>query len=119
MSSARRRSRPDARTAASPPVPVPAVATARVDLWVAAALVVVTVALYWPVHGYEFVNLDDFDYVRQNPPVLAGLTAASVRWAATSLYMGFWIPLTWLSLMADAQVYGTGAGGFHVTNVVL
>jgi protein O-mannosyl-transferase len=84
-----------------------------------AALAAVTVALYWPVHGFDFVHYDDVDYIRQNAPVLAGLTATSVRWAFTTLYAGFWIPLTWLSLMADAQLSGGTAGVFHVTNLLL
>src|SRR4029077_4524553 len=64
-------------------------------------------------------NYDDVDYIRRNAPVRTGLTAANVTWAFTTLYMGFWIPLTWLSLMTDAQLYGLGAGGYHLTNVLL
>src|SRR5204863_5452798 len=78
-----------------------------------------TGALYWPVHGYDFVKFDDVEYVRQNAPVVAGLTGASVRWAFTTMYEGFWIPLTWLSFMADAQLHGPGPGGYHVTIVRL
>ncbi len=88
-------------------------------MWLAVVLAIVTIALYWPVHGYDFINFDDVDYVRANPPVLAGLTLASVRWAFTSLLGSFWIPLTWLSFMLDSQLYGTGAGGYHVTNALL
>src|SRR5262245_36489868 len=91
----------------------------RSDVWLALALVVATIALYWPVHGYDFVNYDDVDYVRANAAVRAGLTASSVRWAFTTLWGSFWIPLMWLSYMVDSQVYGTSAGGYHVTNVVL
>lgn len=92
---------------------------ARADLWLALLLAALTIALYWPVHTYDFVNYDDVDYVVQNAPVRAGLTPASVTWAFSALYVGFWIPLTWLSFMADAQLYGANAGGFHVTNVFL
>ncbi len=91
----------------------------RVDLGIAILLVAVTVALYWPVHGFDFINFDDVDYVRGNTPVRAGLTLASLEWAFTTLRGSFWIPLTWLSYMVDSQVYGTGAGGYHATNVLL
>ena len=91
----------------------------RRDALVALCLALATVLLYWPVHAYDFVNLDDVDYIRRNVPVLAGLTLASVRWAFTTLWTSFWMPLTWLSFMVDSQLYGTGAGGYHVTNVLL
>ena len=97
----------------------PAPTAPRTELWIGVALACATVALYWPVHRYDFVNYDDVDYVRRNAPVLAGLTVDSIRWAFTTLYAGFWIPLTWLSFMIDTQLYGTNAGGFHVTNLLL
>ena len=97
----------------------PARAESRSDAPVALLLALATLLLYWPVHGYDFVNLDDVDYVRRNAPVLAGLTLASVRWAFTTLWTSFWMPLTWLSFMVDSQLYGTGPGGYHVTNVLL
>jgi len=94
-------------------------ATSRVDRWLPVLLGALTFVLYWPVHGYDFINFDDVDYVRSNAPVLAGLTRASVAWAFTTLLGSFWIPLTWLSFMLDSQLYGTGAGGYHVTNALL
>src|SRR5207249_3249018 len=112
---ARRAHRPTPR--ADEPATLPA--RPRVEVGIVVLLVVVTLALYWPVHGYDFVNYNDVDYVRQNAPVRAGLTVASVRWAFTTLHAGFWIPLTWLSLMIDSQLTGPGAGGYHVTNVLL
>jgi tetratricopeptide (TPR) repeat protein len=90
------------------------------QLWVISCLLVVaTLAVYWGVWRYEFVNFDDPLYVSQNPPVFGGLTAENIRWAFTTGHGGFWIPLTWLSLMADASCYGLNAGGYHVTNLLL
>jgi tetratricopeptide (TPR) repeat protein len=119
-----RNRRRERRAAASPPKPPEAdrsvgAVTSRVDRWIAVLLAAVTIVLYWPVHDYGFINFDDVDYVRSNGPVLAGLTLASVKWAFTSLLGSFWIPLTWLSFMLDSQLYGTGAGGYHVTNALL
>ena len=77
----------------------------------------------WVVFGqtvhYEFVNFDDQVYVTANPQVLSGLSWQGVGWAFTNLDAGFWQPLTWLSLMTDAQIYGPGAGGYHLSNVLL
>ncbi len=40
-------------------------------------------------------------------------------WAFQTGYAANWHPLTWLSLMLDAQLFGTGAAGPHLTNVLL
>lgn len=67
-----------------------------------------------------FVNLDDPDYVTRNPHVLAGLTWADIRWALGSSYPSSnWHPLTWISHMADVQLYGRNPAGHHFTNVLL
>ncbi len=66
-----------------------------------------------------FLDLDDPDYVSLNSHVLNGLTPAGVHWALTSGDFANWHPLTWLSLMFDAQLYGNFARGFHFTNNLL
>ena len=84
------------------------------------------VALTWAVFGqtrhFKFVAFDDSVYIYENVAVLNGLTAESVRWAFSREAIpvtGNWHPLTWLSLMLDTELFGTDAGGFHLTNVVL
>ena len=62
---------------------------------------------------------DDGRCVVKNVHVLGGLNFRDVKWAATTLHDGNWFPLTWISLMADASLYGSEAGGFHLTNVLL
>jgi tetratricopeptide (TPR) repeat protein len=76
-------------------------------------------AVYVRVVGFGFVDYDDPFYVTRNPQVLAGLTWDGVKWAFTTMHAGNWIPLVWLSLMADRSIFGIGAGGFHLVNVVL
>src|SRR6185503_12575309 len=51
--------------------------------------------------------------------VQTGLTWGGVRWAFTTNHAGNWHPFTWLSLMLDRTVFGEGAFGFHLTNVLL
>ena len=89
------------------------------ELLISALLVLVTCAVYWPVRHYDFVNHDDPVYVYENPQVLRGLSAAGVAWAFGRLTgeHTYWHPVTWLSLMLDRQLFGPGAGGFHVVNV--
>jgi tetratricopeptide (TPR) repeat protein len=71
------------------------------------------------VRHYDFVSFDDPSYVSDNPHVAGGLTWAGVTWAFTTGHAGYWIPLTWLSYMAEVQAGAVNAGGHHVTNVLL
>ena len=66
-----------------------------------------------------FVNFDDGFYVYENAHVLHGLSPREIVWAFTHLHAGYWIPLCWLSFMADNQFFGPGASGYHLTNVLL
>jgi tetratricopeptide (TPR) repeat protein len=66
-----------------------------------------------------FLDLDDPDYVTQNAHVQHGLTAGGFRWAFTTGDSANWHPLTWLSLMLDAQCYGDFGRGYHFTNNLL
>jgi protein O-mannosyl-transferase len=82
------------------------------------ALALVTIGIYWRVHGFDFVNYDDPDYVTENAMVKAGLTFKGIAWAFTHTYSSNWHPLTWISLMLDCQIFGLHAGGPHVVNVL-
>jgi Flp pilus assembly protein TadD len=76
----------------------------------------------WAFHGAldcSFVEVDDADLVTENPFVRQGLTRESVRWAFTNLETTQWIPLAWLSLMLDHELYGMEAKGFHRTSVLI
>lgn len=94
----------------------------------AAALALAVAAVYWQVGSFGFIAIDDSLYVSNNPKVLQGISWDSVRWAFTTTAGANWHPLTWLSLMADAQIgriafagfeKSPQAGVFHVTNAVL
>ena len=87
------------------------------------AICLALTALVWMVFGqttgFPFTNYDDGEYVYENPFVTNGLSWRGVGWAFTHFYASNWHPLTWISHMADAQLYGPNAGGHHATNVVL
>jgi protein O-mannosyl-transferase len=88
-------------------------------MWlVAAVLALVTIALYWPATGYDFINFDDPDYVAANPHVQAGLTWEGIGWAFASLDIGLWHPLAWISHMLDCQWFGLHPGRHHLTSVL-
>ncbi len=84
-----------------------------------ALLVLATVILYWPATRNEFVNFDDVQYVLDNVHVTGGLTWENVKWAFQSGYASNWHPLTWLSHMADCQMFGVEPWGHHLTSVLL
>src|SRR5208283_390672 len=88
-------------------------------LWLMGALIVLTLALYWPATRFAFVNYDDPQFVTANVHVQRGLNWEGVKWAFGPNEGDYWHPLTWLSLMLDASLFGQKAGGFHFTNVVL
>jgi len=93
--------------------------TNRRSVLVAAALVLGTLWIYWPVQYCEFLNFDDPVYVTQNPIVRAGWSARGICWAFQTSYASNWHPLTWLSHMLDCEFYGLAARGHHLTNVFL
>jgi tetratricopeptide (TPR) repeat protein len=72
-------------------------------------------ALYAQVHGFQFVNYDDPDYVLENPHVRAG----DVAWAFTSMEHANWFPLTWLSHILDVELFGIHSGAHHLTSVAI
>jgi len=82
-------------------------------------LAAITLAVYWQVNQYDFVNLDDNLYVTENRHIQSGITLDGFCWAYSTKHAGFWLPLVWLSFMFDYQLYGLNAGGYHLTNLIL
>jgi protein O-mannosyl-transferase len=82
-------------------------------------LVFATVCAYWPVRHYDFVEYDDGGYVFDNPVVRAGLSWQGFAWAFAGEHDCNWHPLTWLSHMADCQLFGLNPGAMHLENVLL
>jgi tetratricopeptide (TPR) repeat protein len=91
----------------------------RIDLYICLLLSAVTLAVYSRVINFDFVNFDDPEYVTANFHVRAGLTWQGIVWAFTSFHAANWSPLTWLSHMADCQLFGMRAGWHHLTSVLL
>jgi hypothetical protein len=83
-----------------------------------ALIVLATLLLYGRVAHHEFV-FDDSVYVTKNIHVSTGLNLGNVGWAFASFEEGHWHPLTWLSHMADCQLFGLNSGAHHFVNVAL
>ncbi len=76
-------------------------------------------AIYGQTSGFDFVNWDDDAYIYQNQQVLQGLTAENIAIAFTSGQNHLWHPIATLTHLADVELYGRNAGGFHITNVLI
>ena len=80
-------------------------------------LIAITLVAFGGLGHCGFVNFDDPTYVFLNPHVTGGLSMTNVAWAWKTFYQGNYLPLTWLSLMLDATLFGIGPYGFHWTNI--
>lgn len=85
-------------------------------LWVCLCLILIVAVLYARTAGHDFIYCDDDQYVFQNPQVMKGLTAETVKWAFGRFHSANWHPLTWLSHMLDVELFGLGAGPHHLVN---
>jgi hypothetical protein len=82
-------------------------------------LTVVTLAVFWQVNQFDFINFDDPIYITENSHIQSGISLDGFRWAFSTRYYDLWHPLIWLSFMFDYQLYGLNAGGYHLTNLIL
>ncbi len=83
------------------------------------ALIAIVFAVYIQVGNHDFLDYDDNVYVTANPHVTSGITTNNVIWAFSSVDAANWHPVTWLSHMADVQIFGMNPHGHHLTNVVI
>jgi protein O-mannosyl-transferase len=103
---------------APPPEPISWRFT-RAEALVCAALVLASVVIYGQILGFQFINLDDPQYIAENEHVRSGFSWANIVWAFTSTTRFYWHPLTWLTHMLDCQIYGLNPGPHHALNLVL
>jgi protein O-mannosyl-transferase len=105
---------------AEPRKAIAANSSAGVPVWVVAVLLAVaTAATYGRALQNGFVDFDDRDYVTGNEHVRAGLSWQNVGWAFRSTEAANWHPVTWISHMADCQVFGLNPAGHHAVSVLL
>lgn len=86
---------------------------------VLAGVLALTALVYAPVRSFEYVAYDDPEYVAENALVQAGFTWDGIRWAFSTAHTSYWHPLTWLSHMFDAALFGAGPAGPHAMNALL
>ena len=86
---------------------------------VCAALAVIVLGVYGSLFRADFVGYDDGDYFYQNQHVISGLSTENAAWALTATAASNWHPVTWISHMLDAQLFGVQPGWAHLVNVLI
>jgi tetratricopeptide (TPR) repeat protein len=86
------------------------------DFAVVAVIVLAVAAIYVQMAWFQFVSWDDPAYVTLNNRVRQGLSWDNLVWAFTAMTASNWHPLTWLSLLLDTSLFGSWAGGFHLSS---
>jgi tetratricopeptide (TPR) repeat protein len=82
-------------------------------------LLAAVAAVYSRVASFEFVHYDDLPYLLEGSPVRQGLTRGTIAWAFREPVMFNWHPLTMLSYLLDAELWGMSPAAFHLVNVAL
>jgi len=88
------------------------------SVFICVVLVLVCLFAYEQLRHNDFVNWDDNEYVTENHNVYTGLTLNNIVWAFGRNRVSYWHPLTWLSHMADCELFGLNAGQHHLTNLL-
>jgi len=122
MSNKKRRSSQSKSASAGQATPVASsgspVFSRQVAILAPLALAALIWAVFWPVRGFDFITWDDPRYVYNNPHVVTGLTLDNLKWAFTTS-SPYFHPITWVSHMIDAQLFGVWPGGHHLMAVAL
>ncbi|MCC6932315.1 MAG: tetratricopeptide repeat protein [Deltaproteobacteria bacterium] len=85
------------------------------DKYILAILVFLTVLVYTPIYGNDFVNWDDPQYFTKN------LAVQNFNWnhLLTKTFVSNYHPLTMLSLALDNKIFGQNPLGPHCINLIL
>lgn len=79
---------------------------------------IICLLVYLRAINGDFVNYDDYQYVVDNTAIRL-LDLQFVKEALTTSYMGWWMPLTWISFAVDYHFWGLNPLGYHLTNILL
>ncbi|HBA73132.1 MAG TPA: hypothetical protein DER40_09895 [Geobacter sp.] len=85
---------------------------------IAVSAALICLLVYLPALDCGFVGYDDPDYVLNNP-LIRQLDAHTIKSAFTEQYIGWWMPLTWISFAIDYHFWGLDPFGYHLTNILL
>ncbi|MBN1365431.1 MAG: tetratricopeptide repeat protein [Syntrophaceae bacterium] len=83
-------------------------------------LIVCSCAAFGRIAGNDFiVSSDDSALVTENNYVKSGLNAESIKYAFTTKFFGYMLPLTIFSHMLDWSIFGANPSGHHLVNLLI
>jgi len=95
------------------------VVSSRRRTWVFATGVAIVVALvFLPALRNGFVAWDDSRNFLENPHY-RGLGVSNLAWMWSTFLLGHYVPLSWMTLGLDYELWGMDAAGYHATSVVI
>ena len=93
--------------------------TAKIASYLIPGLVaLITFVVFSPALRNGFVNWDDLENIVENPN-FRGFSWSHLRWMFTTLHMGHYQPLSWLTFSFDYRLWGMNPFGYHLTNIIL
>jgi tetratricopeptide (TPR) repeat protein len=81
-------------------------------------IVLLTVVAFFPVLQNGFVNWDDEATLVENPHY-RGLGWTQLHWMFTTVRLGHYQPLSWMTFALDYLLWGMNPFGYHLTNLIL
>ncbi len=82
-------------------------------------LILLTLAVYWNVQNFGFINYDDNLYVTENDLIQSGLSIRGLVGVLTDTRTGNWHPLTMISHAIDWELFRQNAGGHHWSSLII
>jgi tetratricopeptide (TPR) repeat protein len=87
--------------------------------WIAPLVVALcTFIAFAPTLGNAWVTWDDDRNFLENLHY-RGLDGSHLHWMWTTTLMGHYIPVSWMTLGLDYEIWGMDARGYHLTNLLL
>jgi len=92
--------------------------TAYGDRWIASIVVLtLTLVSFGPILWNQFVEWDDYENYLSNVNY-RGLGWAQLSWMFTTVHMGPYQPLSWVTLGLDYLIWGMNPTGYHLTSLL-
>jgi tetratricopeptide (TPR) repeat protein len=82
------------------------------------AIGVAVILAFAPALSGEFVAWDDAKNFVENAHY-RGLSAENLAWMWSTFHLGHYIPLTWMTLGLDYDLWGMNAAGYHATSIAI
>ncbi len=80
-------------------------------------VIAITFLCFFPSLQDKFTNLDDTNYILDNP-VVKNINAEDLKAIFSEQFVGNYQPLTMLSYMLDYKFFGTNPFGYHLINLI-